>query len=177
MNASQTCLAAIFTVALACDDGVDPSYSPQHSTFGGVDLAEIALDSSDSANLTDEESTESDTGGSNSLSDTKNEFCLPFEMGSCHSITGSSLQLCGPSDCLCHAKMVFVDYAPTLAECLNTACPKHYPNPDILTSCYYDWYSTVENCLRNTACIDWAVKCTEYGATARMRFLRSCMGG
>lgn len=177
MNASETCLALIFTVALACDDAVHPPDTPAQSTYGEAEQPGTVPGLPDGVDPTGSESGETESESHNELSETQNEFCLPFEIAQCHSTTGRTLIDCAVEDCYCQLRVVSVDYAPDTAACLNLACPKHYPNPGLLVSCYHDWYSEAEDCFRDSACADWAADCPDYGATHRLRFLRSCLGG
>lgn len=174
MAAYRTCLALVFTAALACDDGIGRADTPLSATSGEPGIAQTTPDpvepeSSDSA--------EQDTIPPITPLSTQNEFCLPFEMDSCHGTTGRMLADCPLEDCMCQMKVVYVKYAPDTANCLSLACPKHYPDPGLLASCYHDWFLSIEGCLGSASCTDWATACPESGVTQRLQFLRSCLGG
>lgn len=170
MTAYRTCLALSFTASLACDDGLNPPDTPTQGTYesqsipGAVsDLPDEIGESSSTLGTTYETLPEEDT------------FCLPFEINNCHSTTSRVLVDCPLDDCVCQVQIIYTEYAVDTAECLNLACPRDYPDPDLLASCYYDWFSSIEGCLRASPCSDWALDCPETGIIHKLQFLRSCL--
>lgn len=173
MRAYKMCLALIFTASLACDGGVSPPDTPYPAASNESGEPKTALDPVSPA---DDNSVEQDTVVPTIPLNKENEFCLPFEMDACHSTTSQLFTDCSTVDCMCQFEMTHVKYAPNTAACLHLACPKHYPNPDLLASCYQDWFLSVEECFRAADCTDWGAACPDASVSNRLQFLRSCLG-
>lgn len=173
MGALRTCLSLVFTSSLACDAGISPPDTPYPtSSSGEVDpqtLPDILVTGSPA-------STELNTATPTAPLDTENEFCMPFEMIACHGTTSQVLVDCQVEDCLCQLEVVNVKYAQATADCLHLACPKHYPDPSLLASCYQDWFLSIERCFKEVACADWGEACPDADSSHRLQFLRSCLG-
>lgn len=173
MGAYRTCLALVFTASLACEAGVSPPDTPYPTSSSGAVEPQTIPDPIVSQDL---DSAEPDTVLPTVPLNADGEFCMPFEMDACHGTTGLVLVDCAASDCMCQLKMTHVKYAQATADCLTLACPKHYPDPNLLASCYQDWFLSIEECLGSVICSNWTTACPDTGASHRLHFLRSCLG-
>ncbi len=173
MGAYRTCLALVFTASLACDAGVNPPDRPYPTSSSGEVEPQTTPDPVVSQDL---DSAEPDTVLPTIPLNADDEFCMPFEMDACHGTTGRMLIDCAASDCMCQLKVMHVKYAQATADCLSLACPKHYPDPNLLASCYQDWFLSIEECVGSATCSAWTTACPETSASHRLQFLRSCLG-
>lgn len=146
------CVCAVFTSALACDGDVRFPDTPFDEAY---DDPTIAVAVPPNAGET--------AGDSITPAATSDDFCLPFEISACHTVTNLVVSECDPADCACQVKRTHVDYASATAQCLNLACPRDYPSVSVLASCYQDWYLSIEPCLATTQCADWAEQCPDVG--------------
>ncbi len=166
MTGRLFCVSIVFTTALACDDSVNPPDMPHQDTYGGP------VAPTDPVHLAGTESGESDSESESGES--QSSFCLPLEILGCYTATSKAVAECPPGDCQCPMRTMYYEQVDRVADCVNAACPAHYPDRDRYASCYRDWYTDNKSCFDALDCAEWSDSCGG-GQVGLYRYLQSCM--